>query len=65
MCFVLKQGSASAADDTHSSDQAPPGRGDMKDGTQPPLSEFKGKKNKKKKPREKVLADEKRRRGHS
>uniref|UniRef100_A0A670I5Y0 Ankyrin repeat domain 6 n=1 Tax=Podarcis muralis TaxID=64176 RepID=A0A670I5Y0_PODMU len=50
------QGSASAADDTHSSDQALQGRGDMKEEAQLPLSELRGRKNKKKKPREKVLA---------
>lgn len=55
--FILKQGSASAADDTHSSDQALQGRGDMKEEAQLPLSELRGRKNKKKKPREKVPAD--------
>ncbi|XP_066466196.1 ankyrin repeat domain-containing protein 6 [Tiliqua scincoides] len=53
---VQSKGSASAADDTHSSDQAPQGRGNLKDGAQPPLSESKGRKNKKKKPREKISA---------
>ncbi|XP_028578806.2 ankyrin repeat domain-containing protein 6 isoform X6 [Podarcis muralis] len=53
---VQSKGSASAADDTHSSDQALQGRGDMKEEAQLPLSELRGRKNKKKKPREKVLA---------
>ncbi|XP_053237433.1 ankyrin repeat domain-containing protein 6 isoform X4 [Podarcis raffonei] len=53
---VQSKGSASAADDTHSSDQALQGRGDMKVEAQLPLSELRARKNKKKKPREKVLA---------
>nr|XP_020643299.1 ankyrin repeat domain-containing protein 6 isoform X2 [Pogona vitticeps] len=53
---VQSKGSASAADDTHSSDQAPQGRGDLKEDPQLPLSELRGRKSKKKKPREKVSA---------
>ncbi|KAJ6665802.1 hypothetical protein lerEdw1_001274 [Lerista edwardsae] len=53
---VQSKDSASAADDSHSSDQAPQGRGDLKDGRQPPLPGLKGRKNKKKKPREKMSA---------
>ncbi|XP_061479307.1 ankyrin repeat domain-containing protein 6 isoform X2 [Rhineura floridana] len=52
---VQSKGSASAADDTHSSDQALQGRGDLKDEAQLPLSELRGRKNKKK-PREKISA---------
>ncbi|XP_062980951.1 ankyrin repeat domain-containing protein 6 isoform X2 [Elgaria multicarinata webbii] len=53
---VQSKGSASAAEDTHSSDQAPQGRSDLKDEAQLPLSELRGRKTKKKKPREKVSA---------
>ncbi|XP_053143357.1 ankyrin repeat domain-containing protein 6 isoform X3 [Hemicordylus capensis] len=53
---VQSKGSASPADDTHSSEQAPQGRRDFKEGAQLPFSELKGRKNKKKKPREKVSA---------
>ncbi|XP_042322443.1 ankyrin repeat domain-containing protein 6 isoform X4 [Sceloporus undulatus] len=53
---VQSKGSASGADDTHSSDLAPQGRGDLKDEAQQPLSELRGRKSKKKPPREKVSA---------
>ncbi|XP_044305281.1 ankyrin repeat domain-containing protein 6 isoform X2 [Varanus komodoensis] len=53
---VQSKGSASAAEDTHSSDQAPQRRGDLKDDAQLPLAESRGRKNKKKKSREKVSA---------
>nr|XP_056712333.1 ankyrin repeat domain-containing protein 6 isoform X2 [Euleptes europaea] len=53
---VQSKASASAADDTHSSDQVPQAICDLKDDAQLPLSELKGTKNKKKKLREKVSA---------
>ncbi|XP_048350394.1 ankyrin repeat domain-containing protein 6 isoform X3 [Sphaerodactylus townsendi] len=53
---VQSKASASAVDDTHSSDQAPQGICDLKNEAQLPSSELKGTKNKKKKPREKVSA---------
>uniref|UniRef100_A0A8D0KG34 Ankyrin repeat domain 6 n=1 Tax=Salvator merianae TaxID=96440 RepID=A0A8D0KG34_SALMN len=53
---VQSKGSASPADDTHSSDQGLQRRGDLKAEVQQPLSEVRGRKNKKKKPREKVSA---------
>uniref|UniRef100_A0A8C6VEE3 Ankyrin repeat domain-containing protein 6 n=1 Tax=Naja naja TaxID=35670 RepID=A0A8C6VEE3_NAJNA len=52
---VQSKDSASAAEDTHSSDPAQ-GRGDLKNESQLPLSEQREKKGKKKKPGEKVLA---------
>nr|XP_060609016.1 ankyrin repeat domain-containing protein 6 isoform X4 [Anolis sagrei ordinatus] len=53
---VQSKGSASAADDTNSSDPPPHGRNNLKDEAQLPLSELRGRKSKKKKPREKVSA---------
>ncbi|XP_039199057.1 ankyrin repeat domain-containing protein 6 isoform X3 [Crotalus tigris] len=52
---VQSKDSASAAEDTHSSDPAQ-GRGDLKNESQLPSSEQREKKSKKKKPGEKVLA---------
>ncbi|KAM6467060.1 ankyrin repeat domain-containing protein 6 isoform 5-T8 [Liasis olivaceus] len=52
---VQSKDSASAAEDTHSSDPVP-GRGDLKNESQLPLLEQREKKSKKKKPGEKVLA---------
>ncbi|XP_032072631.1 ankyrin repeat domain-containing protein 6 isoform X2 [Thamnophis elegans] len=52
---VQSKDSASAAEDTHSSDPAQ-GRGDLKNESQLPLSDQREKKSKKKKPGEKVLA---------
>ncbi|XP_077160587.1 ankyrin repeat domain-containing protein 6 isoform X12 [Paroedura picta] len=54
---VQSKASASAADDTHSSDQAPQGICGLKDEAQLPLSELKAMKTKKKKLREKVSAN--------
>ncbi|XP_077160530.1 ankyrin repeat domain-containing protein 6 isoform X6 [Paroedura picta] len=51
---VQSKASASAADDTHSSDQAPQGICGLKDEAQLPLSELKAMKTKKKKLREKA-----------
>ncbi|XP_073192832.1 ankyrin repeat domain-containing protein 6 isoform X4 [Lepidochelys kempii] len=53
---VQSKGSVSAAEDTHSSDQVPQKKGDLKDEPRSTSPEPKGKNNKKKKPREKISA---------
>ncbi|XP_043366590.1 ankyrin repeat domain-containing protein 6 isoform X5 [Dermochelys coriacea] len=53
---VQSKGSVSAAEDTHSSDQVPQKKGDLKDEPWSTSPEPKGKNNKKKKPREKISA---------
>ncbi|XP_053877581.1 ankyrin repeat domain-containing protein 6 isoform X4 [Malaclemys terrapin pileata] len=53
---VQSKGSVSAAEDTHSSDQVPQRKGDLKDEPRSTSPEPKGKNNKKKKPREKISA---------
>ncbi|NXX59705.1 ANKR6 protein, partial [Scopus umbretta] len=53
---VQSKGSVSAADDTPSSDQPPPRRSDLKDEPRSTSPDPKGKKSKKKKPKEKVSA---------
>ncbi|XP_074846990.1 ankyrin repeat domain-containing protein 6 isoform X3 [Carettochelys insculpta] len=53
---VQSKGSVSAAEDTHSSDQVPQKKGELKDEPQSTSPEPKGKNSKKKKPREKISA---------
>ncbi|XP_043398595.1 ankyrin repeat domain-containing protein 6 isoform X6 [Chelonia mydas] len=53
---VQSKGSVSAAEDTHSSDQVPQKKGDLKDEPRSTSPEPKGKNAKKKKPREKISA---------
>ncbi|XP_075779999.1 ankyrin repeat domain-containing protein 6 isoform X5 [Pelodiscus sinensis] len=53
---VQSKGSVSAAEDTHSSDQVPQRKGELKDDPHSASPEPKGKNNKKRKPREKISA---------